>query len=85
MNSKNRENRLNAGGNIGGAGGTSSLVDVQHPPALSSFAKETVLRVALAPQSQTTKKQRIMFLWERGIITSGEVEKLFDAHKLGAE
>lgn len=44
-----------------------------------------LIKAALSSANKSTQKQRIMNLWERGIIPAETVERLFYAHSLRGE
>lgn len=39
--------------------------------------KETSVRLALKPRSKTARKRRVMLLWESGILSAGDTERIF--------
>lgn len=69
---------------VGGVDAPSSVGGRPSTPPLSYFITQIALKLALSPKSKTAKKKRVMMLWEHGIITAGDVERLFEKYKLGA-
>jgi hypothetical protein len=44
---------------------------------IGTFVKSLAIKVALCPKNASSKKRRVMCLWERGILTAGDVERIF--------
>jgi hypothetical protein len=57
---------------------TTPPAETQAPAAL----RRICIRLAVAAADNSAKKRRIIFLWERGIITAGDVERLFSKYRL---
>ncbi len=61
------------------------LLEPPYPfKSIDQIAHEWLIKTTLKTRSKRGKKQRIMLLWEHGIISAGDVERLFEKYKLGA-
>lgn len=49
---------------------------------LHNVTKSLLIKAAVNPASNSVKKSRILMLYEKGIITAGEVERMFSNYDL---
>lgn len=88
MKNNQYNNTLNGGCKAVGGTGVSASAGRQHPvsPFISirEAAKNRLIDIALSSRDLSVVKERVMHLYEKKIITAGDVERLFTAYKLGS-